>query len=138
MERVEMKESQVMKFKPPIDLINELCKCFNLKDINDSRTFTRITMQKNNTINKIIDIIPELMMYMIKNKSIYFLNNLNSYPRCVTLLKHFIFFTDYQIVKTNKVLTESNVKYKITIYSIQPNIKLKLKINKEKCIVDFS
>ena len=42
--------NQLFVKKPPIELINKLIKAFGLNDINDTKEFSQLDIEKHNTL----------------------------------------------------------------------------------------
>jgi hypothetical protein len=127
--------NQLFRVKPDIEFINKLLKCFGLEDINDKNSFTKDKMMSIRAVEKITNLIPELVIYYLPCKYNQFLRELNE-NKCITILKQNIKLYDYKIRKKEYVIN----KVKIIYYFIEKKISKYILIenNSEKCIVKFN
>ena len=70
-----MSKNQLFKIIPDEKIILALLSTFQLKDLQDDRYFTKDYMIHNNTVQQIIDLIPELNKYYIRCKSKIYLSD---------------------------------------------------------------
>jgi hypothetical protein len=138
LEHLDVSVSQVIRYKPDTDLIIELVKCFGLEGLNDTSKISKYSMQDNNTIEQIIEMIPTLMIYMYPCKAKYFLTDIKSYTRCITLLKHFLIKTPYKIIKSEKIINNELKARKVIYYSLTTEYTKKVNIKLEKIIISLN
>lgn len=125
--------NQLFRHEPDNNIMSKLLSCFNLKGINDTTEFTKKKLINFNTIDKVTFLIPELIMYYVPCKSIYFLKEINV-NRCVTILNHFVKFFKYKI-KRRPIIEKTK---KILFYSIISLIdKTKCKVVNLPILIDF-
>ena len=109
-----MKNNQLFRKIPSLDLFNRFIKIFGLTDINDSRKFTKNTLIINKTSEKFNDFLKELEEYYIPCKIDKYLKNINE-KKLITILR--------QIAKAFKYNVISNEKYinskKVLQYSLE-------------------
>jgi len=127
--------NQLFRVKPDIEFINKLLKCFGLENINDKNSFTKDKMMSIKTVEKLTNLIPELVIYYLPCKYNQFLRELNE-KKCITILKQNIKLYDYKIKKKEYVIN----KVKIIYYFIEKKISKYILIenNSDKCIVKFN
>ena len=68
--------NQLFRVKPDIEFINKLLKCFGLENINDKNSFTKDKMMSIKTVEKLTNLIPELVIYYLPCKYNQFLKEL--------------------------------------------------------------
>ena len=52
--------NQLFIHKPPNELLNNIIKAFGLNDLNDTREFSQLDIEKNNTIKNIRNLEKEI------------------------------------------------------------------------------
>ncbi len=128
------KNKQLFRQEPELEFMNKLLKCFNIKDLNDTRQFCKYDLFIYKTTDKIKELIPEMTLYYVPCKSIAYLSEIDE-KRAITILKHFLLIFNYtlnrkEIIKKNKKI----IYYNIT--SIQKN-KVKIIFENNKRIINF-
>jgi hypothetical protein len=129
-----IKNKQLFRQEPDFEFVNKLIKCFNIKDLNDTRQFCKYDLQIYKTTDKIKELIPEMSLYYVPCKSIAYLSEIDE-KRSITILKHFISIYNYtlsrkEIIKKNKKIIYYNIS------SIQNN-KVKIFFENNKRIINF-
>ena len=134
-EKVISKKFQLYQEIPDLEFVLKIINCFNLKDLNDKKKFTKKDLVDFKTKEKIEDLLPELVIYYLPCKYEMFLNNLNI-QKCITILRQMLRIFNYSLTKKENVIN----KKKIIYYSIQKNITKNIQIhnNPTKCIINFS
>jgi len=129
------KKFQLFQEIPELEFVLKIINCFNLKDLNDKKKFTKKDLVDFKTKEKIEDLLPELVIYYLPCKYEMFLNNLNI-QKCITILRQMLRIFNYSLTKKENVIN----KKKIIYYSIQKNITKNIQIhnNPTKCIINFS
>lgn len=104
--------NQLFKCEPDKQLLNDILKCFNLKNINDNTEFNTNTLKYINTTEKMINLIPNLVLIYLpcKLKYLYITNIKN----CITILRQILFI--YKIKIKKRIVY--NYGDKITYYHI--------------------
>ena len=127
--------NQLFKQVPDLEFLNKLLNCFGLQDLEDKSEFTKDNLIKINTIDKINNLLPELVIYYLPCKYNYFLKNL-TINKCITILKQVLRLFDYQIKKREHVIN----KIKIIYYFLKKNLGSNILIenNCSKCLVKFN
>lgn len=127
-----MKNNQLFRKIPSLDLFNRFIKIFGLIDINDSRKFTKNTLIINKTSEKFNNFLKELEEYYIPCKIDKYLKNINE-KKLITILR--------QIAKVFKYNVISNEKYinskKVLQYSLEKNESIFEYINYNLKIIEF-
>ncbi len=126
---------QLFRLLPDIDFVTKLIKCFNIRDLNDTRQFCKYELKNYNTVDKIKELIPDMILFYVPCKSIAYLQDIDE-KRSITILKHFISVLGYtlnrkEVIKKNK---------KIIYYNIAniANSKIKITFENNKHIINFS
>ena len=57
--------NQLFRKMIPIDLLEQILNCFNLKNLDDAKIFTKYDLELNNTVIKIDMLKPELESYFL-------------------------------------------------------------------------
>ena len=109
-------KNQLFKITPSFELVLKIIKTFGLSDFNDNRNFSRRDLSVLGTVEKIIELKPELEKCYLPCKSRTYLNDLNN-KNVITILR--------QIVKPHGYLVYSREKYirgdKFIIYQLIPS-----------------
>lgn len=109
-------KNQLFKIVPSFELVTEVIKTFGLTDFNDNRNFSRRDLSILGTVDKIIELKPELEKCYLPCKSRTYLNDLNN-KNVITILR--------QIVRPHGYLVYSREKYirgdKFIIYQLIPS-----------------
>tara|TARA_B100001939_G_scaffold342889_1_gene354659 strand:+ start:373 stop:762 length:390 start_codon:yes stop_codon:yes gene_type:complete len=127
--------NQLFKQVPDLEFLNKLLNCFGLQDLEDKSEFTKDNLIKINTIDKINNLLPELVIFYLPCKYNHFLTNL-TINKCITILKQILRLFDYQIKKREHVIN----KIKIIYYFLSKNLSSNILIenNSSKCLVKFN
>lgn len=126
---------QLFQQMPDIDFVNKMLKCYGLENINDCKEFTKNDLIDNKTIDKLEDLIPELVLYYLPCKSMMYLNEINI-NKSITILRQFLKLYNYCLKKREHV----HNKKKYIFYHIDKinNKNIKINNDKDKCIVKFN
>ena len=103
-----MKKNQLFKTIPTLDFFERFVKIYGLIDINDNRKFTRETLLKNKTIEKMEGFMDELEEFYIPCKRDKYLKGLNE-KKMVTVLRQIAKAHDYQLNSNEKYLNGAKV-----------------------------
>jgi len=127
-----MVKNQLFKKPPPLDFFERLVKIYGLIDSNDCRKFTRETLIKNKTLEKIEGLMEELEEYYIPCKRNKYLKNLNE-KKLITILRQIAKVHDFQLNSNEKYMNGS----KLLQYSLEKNISLDDYVNYNLKIIEF-
>ena len=125
--------NQLFKNIPDRSFVIELINLYGIEDFDDDKYFTKKTLEKLNTIEKINDICDKLSEYYIDCKSKTYLTDI-TLKRCIVILRQFLRCHGYTLFSKEKFVKGE----KQTIYKI---VKLDKEVvvpkRKEKIIVSF-
>ena len=127
-----MKYFQLFCEKPSEDFMNKILMCYDIQNLNDSKEFSKGDLIEHNTSDKIIDLIPDLILYYLPCKGIVYLNEIDE-KRCITILSQFIKMFDFKLGRKEKII---NKKKTIFYFIINKNNKF-FHVNNSKCELDF-
>lgn len=119
-----MKYFQLFCEKPSKDFMNQLLHCYGIDNLDDTKEFSKSDLIDINTIDKINELIPELILYYLPCKSKIYLNEINE-KRSITILCQFLKLFDYRLSRKEKIIN----KKKIIFYKLQKLEDTKLHIN---------
>ena len=102
-----------------------------LKDTN--KEFSKGDLIELRTCEKIIDLIPELVLYYLPCKSIVYLSDIDE-KRSITILSQFLKIFDCKLNRKEKIIH----KKKTIFYSISNKVNKKLHVFQSKCEIDFT
>lgn len=127
--------NQLFKQVPDLEFLIKLLNCFGLQDLEDKTEFTKDNLVKINTIDKVNNLLPELVIYYLPCKYNYFLREL-TINKCITILKQVLRLFDYQIKKREHVIN----KIKIIYYFLKKNLgsNILIESSTSKCLVKFN
>jgi hypothetical protein len=125
--------NQLFKNMPERSFVITLINLYGIEDFDDDKYFTKKTLEKLNTIEKINDIRDKLSEYYIDCKSKTYLTDI-TLKRCIVILRQFLRCHGYTLFSKEKFIKGE----KQTIYKI---VKLDKEVvvpkKKEKIIVSF-
>jgi len=127
--------NQLFRQRPDHEFLIKFLNCFGLKNLNDTSEFTKENLVNYNIIDKINNLLPELVLLYLPCKHIQFLINLNI-NKCITILKQILRLFEYKLNKREHVIN----KVKIISYFVSKNLGSNIMIqnNINKCIVKFN
>jgi hypothetical protein len=108
-----MKYFQLFGMLPDEEFILQLLKCYGLRDLSDTHEFNKGDLIELNTVDKLTDLIPELVIYYLPCKAKIYLNDINE-KRAITILVQFLKLFDYRLSREEKIIN----KKKVIFYSI--------------------
>jgi hypothetical protein len=118
-----MKYLQLFCDIPEKQFMIEILQCYGIKDFDDNHEFNKSDLVELNTVNKIIEIFPELVLYYLPCKARIYLDNITE-KRAITILSQFLKLYEYVLIREEKIIN----KKKIIFYRIQKEIDSKLHI----------
>ena len=125
--------NQLFKNMPERSFVITLINLYGIEDFDDDKYFTKKTLEKLNTIEKINDIRDKLNEYYIDCKSKTYLTDI-TLKRCIVILRQFLRCHGYTLFSKEKfVKGEKQTIYKIVKLDKEVVIPKK----KEKIIVSF-
>ena len=125
--------NQLFKNMPNRTFVISLINLYGIEDFDDDKYFTKKTLEKLNTIEKLNDIKDKLNEYYIDCKSKTYLKDI-TLKRCIVILRQFLRCHGYTLFSKEKFVKGE----KQTIYKI---VKLDKEVvvpkRKEKIVVSF-
>ena len=126
--------NQLFKKSIPNDLLEQILNCFGLKNLDDSKIFTKYDLELNDTVIKLDKLKPQLELYYIPCKAKIYLNNITT-KKCITILRQIIKLFNYNLRSSEKYIAK---KKKIAYQIIPKNNNLTPKIiNQKNTIITF-
>jgi|UniRef100_A0A6C0BR62 hypothetical protein len=119
-----MIHNQLFCEEPTMDLIIELLKCYGLSSLNDNIEFSKADLCENKTVEKMEDMIHELIMYYLPCKAKIYLDVITE-KRAITILSQFIKLFSYKLARKERIIN----KRKVIFYRIQKIEDTKLHID---------
>jgi hypothetical protein len=119
-----MIHNQLFCEEPTMDLIIELLKCYGLSSLNDNIEFSKADLCENKTVEKMEDMIHELIMYYLPCKAKIYLDVITE-KRAITILSQFIKLFSYRLARKERIIN----KRKVIFYRIQKIEDTKLHID---------
>ena len=123
--------NQLFTHKPPIELLNKLIKAFGLNDINDSREFSQIDMDKHNTLTTFHTLEKDLGDCYIPCKRKEYTGNIKNiiYKEAITIFRQFLKPHNYDLYSKEKFIKgKKYLVYKI-VTKQEKNVISKTKKN---------
>jgi len=128
---------QLFVSKPPIDLLNNIIKSFGLKNLNDTKEFSYIDMNKLNTIQFFNNLENELNKYYLPCKQKKYFNDIKKLTnkQAITIFRQLLKIYDYDLYSKEKFI--KGIKY--SVYKIiSKNEKIfNLTKKKKEIIISF-
>tara|TARA_B100000900_G_scaffold244608_2_gene207997 strand:- start:36 stop:425 length:390 start_codon:yes stop_codon:yes gene_type:complete len=128
-------KNQLFTEIPDLEFLNKFLNLYGINNLEDSVEFSKYELIDLNIVDKIEDLIPELVMYYLPCKYDMFLSNLNV-NKCLTILRQIIKLYDYELKKREHVQNKKKSIY----YHLNKinNTNIKINNNKSKCILNFN
>ena len=103
--------NQLFIHKPPIELLNKLIRAFGLNDINDTKEFTQLDMDINNTITIFHTLEKELGDCYIPCKRKEYTDNIKNiiYKEAITIFRQFLKAHNYDLYSKERFI--KGIKY---------------------------
>jgi hypothetical protein len=103
--------NQLFIHKPPIELLNKLIRAFGLNDINDTKEFTQLDMDINNTIATFHTLEKELGDCYIPCKRKEYTDNIKNiiYKEAITIFRQFLKAHNYDLYSKERFI--KGIKY---------------------------
>lgn len=116
------------------ELLERILACYGLKNLDDTKYFTKYDLELYNTIEKLNDLKDELKQYYIPCKSKIYLDDI-TVKRCFTILRQVIKLFNYKLNSTEKYIA----KKKQLAYQLIPENKdiVPKIINHKNMIITF-
>ena len=131
-----MSKDQLFKIIPDIQIIELLLDSFGLKDLEDSRKFTKEYMTEINTVQQITELKDKLNDYYLPCKSKIYLQGINE-KRAITILRQFIKVHNYSLYSKEKSMNGQKQTYYSLIYNNQTILSPTKQEEKRKIILTF-
>ena len=128
-------KNQLFTEIPDLEFINKFLNLYGINNLEDSVEFSKYELIDLNIVNKIEDLIPELVIYYLPCKYKMFLTNI-SVNKCLTILRQIIRLYNYELKKREHVQNKKKSIY----YHLNKinNTNIKINNNKSKCILNFN
>ena len=97
-----MKYFQLFCEQPSIEFMHDLLKCYGLNGFDDTVEFSKGDLIENNTVDKIENLLLEIVMYYLPCKAKIYLNDLNE-KRAITVLSQFLKLFDYKLSRKERI-----------------------------------
>lgn len=109
-----MKYLQLFCDLPSEEFLIQLLKCYGIQGLTDTHEFNKGDLVEMNTVDKLYDLIPELILYYLPCKAKVYLNDITE-KRAITILAQFLKLFDYRLLREEKIIN----KKKLIFYRIQ-------------------
>ena len=119
-----MKFFQLFCEQPSIDFMSQFLKCYGLKGFDDNVEFSKGDLIEYDTVEKLEDMLPEIIMYYLPCKAKIYLDALTE-KRAITILSQFLKLFSYKLARKERIIN----KKKIIYYKIQKIEDTKLHID---------
>ena len=116
--------NQLFCEEPTMDFMNDLLKCYGLNSLNDNIEFSKSDLYDNKTVDKLEDMLHELIMYYLPCKAKIYLDVITE-KRAITIRSQFIKLFSYKLSRKERIIN----KKKIIFYKIQKIEDTKLHID---------
>ena len=118
----------------PKDLLEKILNCFNLKNLDDAKIFTKYDLELNNTVDQLNTLKTELLVYYIPCKAKVYLNDITA-KNSITILRQILRLYNYSLHSSEKYIA----KKKKIAYQMIPNDKTinPTIINQKNTIITF-
>jgi hypothetical protein len=115
--------NQLLKKKPPIDLIMEILNFININSLDTEKTFSIKTLESTNVLIKAKPLLKDLGEYYLPCKYKQYFENINN-RKLITILKQCLKVYDYKIISIEKYSHGNKfIVYKIKSTKETPIVK---------------
>ena len=127
-------KNQLFRISPDLKITEQLLNLFGIKNIEDNHSFTRENLNDLKTVEKMNEIIDDIMKYYIPCKSKKYLSDLNE-KKCVTILRQFLKIHNHTLISKEKyVKAKKHLFYQVIPQQIDMLTKNR---ESEKVILSF-
>jgi hypothetical protein len=107
-----------------MDFMLDFLKCYGLKGFDDYSEFCKLDLLEMETVQKLEDMLPEIILYYLPCKAKIYLNDITE-SRTVTILCQFLRLFDYELTRKERISNGNKVIY----YKMQKSDDSRLHIN---------
>lgn len=127
-----MKLFQLFTEVPGDEFLGRLLACYGLSGLQDSKEFCKEDLIDLGTINKLEELVPEMILYYLPCKSQIYLKDI-TLKRSITILSQFLKLFEHKLSRKERIISKKkHIYYKLI------NIKFsKLHISNESTAVEF-
>jgi len=119
--------NQLFCKKPNTEILEKVLECFDLKNLQDDKQFTRKYLKDFGTVKKIEEIMADLSEYYIPCKGEKYLTELNE-KKVITILRQIVKCFSYFIFSKERYIKgEKNITYQIMPINKKDILRLKKK-----------
>jgi hypothetical protein len=133
--------NQLFIQKPPNELLNKIIKAFGLNDINDTREFNRIDMDRNKTLAYFHTLEKELGEYYLPCKRKNYIDNIKNITNkeIITIFRQILKAHNYDLYSKEKFIKGTKyLVYRIITKNDKTSIsKTKKKVPKKEYVIVF-
>ncbi len=128
---------QLFVSKPPIELLNNIIKSFGLKNLNDTKEFSYINMNKIDTLKNFKNLENELNKYYLPCKKKKYFNNINTLTnkQAITIFRQLLKIYDYDLYSKEKFI--KGIKYSVYKLISKNEKNFNLTKKKKEIIISF-
>ena len=124
---IDMPINQLFCKKPDTEILNKLLTCFELKNLQDNKHFTRKNLKDINAVNNVLKIIDKLTEYYIPCKAKKYLSDLDE-KKIITILRQIVKCFNYFVFSKEKYIKgEKTISYQIMPVNKKDILRLKKK-----------
>ena len=128
-----MKYFQLFTEKPSIEFITSLLRCYGIQSLDDNKEFCKEDLTDFGTIDKLEELIPEMILYYLPCKSQIYLKDI-TVKRSITILTQFLRLFEHKLVRKERIINRKKHIY----YNIISNKFNNIHISTESTEVDFA
>jgi len=124
---------------PPFELITRIINAFGLNDINDTREFSKIDMDKHKTLDYFHTLEKELGEYYIPCKRKEYIDNIKNivYKEAITIFRQLLKTYNYDLYSKERFIKGTKyLVYKI-VTKLDKSKKTKKKIKPKEIVIVF-
>ena len=118
--------NQLFIHKPPNELLNNIIKAFGLNDLNDTREFSQLDIEKNNTLELLKRFENDLLECYIPCKQKKYINDIKNitHKNAINIFRQFLKSHGFDLYSKEKFIKGTKYSvYKITTKQEKENTK---------------
>ena len=105
-----MKYFQLFTEKPSIEFITSLLRCYGIQSLDDNKEFCKEDLTDFGTIDKLEELIPEMILYYLPCKSQIYLKDI-TVKRSITILTQFLRLFEHKLVRKERIINRKKHIY---------------------------
>lgn len=132
-----MKINQLFRKRIETELVIDILQCFGLANLNDRKMFSKMDLVKEQTVDRLTMLLPEIEEYYLPCKARVYIENLNE-KRAITMLKQILRLHGYYLQSKEKNLNNHKIIFYVLMNEMEKDEIPKMKHHSMTQVLYFS